>query len=164
MKILFLPVFLFGCNTPVFKESLPQILGVSKVDINSHKRIDVSGGLRKSYLLEIYDLSPTTVQVFLEGEKRLPAKEIYGPWTKSGWFNSPLKENSLYGKIASVVLISDWGSSMLKEELTRINDAISRGTIYYGFYCKPDTVQPEHVQMYILDTLSNNLYIMDSNM
>jgi hypothetical protein len=137
------------------------VLNVDNVNVKFKKRIDVSGGLRKSYLLEVYELSDNTVNNFMMSNKSLPTNNEYGPWEKYGWYNS---SENIEDAIRYIVLASDWGSDELKLQLDTINQILDTGRGFYGFYCKPSRKEPESVQLYVLDTLKNNLYIMDSNM
>jgi len=161
-KISFLILLILSsCGAGVFKNDLPDVLNIREVQILSIDRIDVSGGLRKSYLMEIYELSPNTIGSFIESEKILPDNQEYGPWEKYGWFSS---SDSISKNIELITLASDWGNKRLGVQLDTINSIIKNERGYFAFYCKPTIEEPEYVRLFVLDTFKNILYIMDSNM
>ncbi len=165
MKILYIAFFviciLFSCKSGVFENDLSTLLNVEDVQILSMERIDVSGGLRKSYLMEVYELSPSNIDSFTNSKKILPENNEYGPWEKYGWSNCHEKINE---DIKLIVLTSDWGDKKLGIKLDSINHILNNNRGYFAFYCKPTIEEPEYVQFFVLDTLKNTLYIMDSNM
>src|SRR5690348_2484153 len=93
-------LFLISCGNRVFKNELPQVLKVDKVEIEDGQNIDIYGGFGEGYTLEVYELSENTVQAFINNvSKALPnKKEDSIIWKKYDWTKSPF--DSAYVEIA----------------------------------------------------------------
>ncbi len=152
-----------GCNKPLFKEKLPEILGIPDVEIlNNNTITDVFGGFGEGYTLEVYELSKETVEAFVtESNKRLPDKKN---WQKRDWSQTPI--DTSYNEVWVMALNYYSSDKKLENHLSEIKQLVESTRAYYSFYYNPNEEVKEYiedVQLFILDTESKQLYIIESN-
>jgi len=165
-RYLFLISLLLGlsnCSKPFFKNELSQILGVDKIEIKDvHIVTDEFAGFGKSYSMEIYDLSDNTIYTFInEPSKQLPdKKEIGKKWQKHLWSETAV--DSGYNEIFGMALNYYNGDKKLENQLNEIKQLLGKTGVYYSFYYYPNKDNPNHVQLFVLDTEMKKFYAIDS--
>lgn len=168
MKKLLLAVCigsLFGCQSNVFKDDLPKILGVSNVEIQDSQGTDEFGGFGEGYTLEVYELSEKTVKAFINlTAKNLPDKKEEGKnWEKHDWSKTPI--DTSYNGVLSLVL-NYRSSTKLENQLNDIKKLLEKPDVYYSFYYYSNEEVKEYIedaQFFILDVQSRKLYTIESN-
>lgn len=150
-----------SCDTLVFKNELPEILGVNKIEIVANEVIaDISSTFGEGYGMEVYELSESTVQAFLNmTSKTLPDKGE--KWQKHDWSKVPI-DNS-FSEVLDVALGYYNRDKDLETHLNAIKKMLVQGNAYYSFYYKPDRDNPQNVQLFVLDIQKKKLYAIDSN-
>jgi len=151
-------LLLLGCDIPFFKNDLPFILDVEKVEINNIQVFDEWGGWQgDGFTLEVYRLSEKTIQCFInKSSKNLPLKKGY---QKYNWTKTPI--DSSYEEIFIMCLNYHSYNEKIELQLNKIKELIKKKEIYYSFYYKPDKNNPQNVQFFILDTQKGTLYVID---
>lgn len=160
---VFLFLFLSSCNLSYFKNDLSQILGVDKIEIENIQTFNEWGGFQgDGYILEIYTLSEKTIQAFKNNPlKNLPDKKEEGKeWQKYNWSTFPI--DSSYNEVFIMCLNYSGYGKKLKVKLDEIKRLIEKEGVYYSFYYSPDKVNPQDVQLFILDVQNRKLYAIDS--
>ena len=160
--LLIIPLFfLISCQSKVYKDDLPKILGVEDVKITNSQGIDEFAGFGEGYTLEIYELSESTINAFInDASKILPEKNgTAAGWLKHDWRSTPM--DSSYIEIFNICLNYYSGNRKLEGLIVEIKKVLQKPDVYYSFYYKPDKDSPQDVLLFILDLQSRKLYIMD---
>lgn len=160
---VFLFLFLSSCNLSYFKKDLSQILGVEKKEIKNIQNFNEIAGIQgEGYILEIYTLSEKAIQAFKNNPlKNLPDKQEEGKeWQKYNWSTFPI--DSSYNEVFIMCLNYSGYGKKLKVKLDEIKRLIEKEGVYYSFYYSPDKVNPQDVQLFILDVQNRKLYAIDS--
>jgi len=163
---MFLNVLLFlslnSCDTLVFKDELPKLLGVNKVEIISNRAIeDIPSTFGEGYGIEVYELSQNTVQSFLNRTSKVLPEKAEEKWQKYDWNKVPV-DNS-FSEVFDVALNYYNRDKALETQLNIIKKILIQGNAYCAFYYKPDRDNPQNVQFFILNLQDRKLYIIDSN-
>jgi hypothetical protein len=153
-----LAILMLGCQSSYFKDDLSNILGVKSVDIESFSSKDEFGGFGEGYTLEKYKLSKVTIDDFESIQsKRLPVKD--GGWQRYGWSRTPI--DSSFKVVIFMPLSYYDGNKKLEAVLHQVKKSLESPNVYYSFYYKPDKLNPQGVQLFILDVKSKELYAID---
>lgn len=154
-------VLLFSCQSGVFKDKLPEILGISNVEIKDNHGTDEFGGFGEGYTLEIYELSESTVNSFIDRtSKILPDKKEKATWKKYDWQKTPV--DSSYNEILIMSLNYSGGNKKLETELSEIKKVLEKPEVYYSFYYSPNKDNPQDAQFFVLDVQTGKLYVIES--
>jgi hypothetical protein len=159
---VFLFLFLSSCNLSYFKNDLYQILGVEKKEIKNIQNFnEISGIQGEGYILEIYTLSEKVIQAFKNNPlKNLPDKQEEGKeWHKYNWSTFPI--DSSYNEVFIMCLNYSGSSKKLTVKLNEIKRLIEKEGVYYSFYYSPNKVNPQDVQLFILDVQNRKLYAIE---
>jgi hypothetical protein len=158
----FLFLFLSSCSNSFFKDDLSFLLDVEKVEIENSKTLDEWAGMQgDGFILEVYDLSEKTIQAFEnKSSKELPdKKEKDENWQKYNWTTPPVDIS--FNEVFIMCLNYSSDNQELKNQLNEIKKLIEKEGVYYSFYYKPDKENPQYVQLFILDSKSRKLYMID---
>lgn len=157
--VLLLPLlFILSCQSGVFKNDLSEILGVSNVEIKNSRGADEFGGFSEGYTIEIYELSEETTKAFIaQSNKILPSKE---GWKKFDWSKTPV--DTSYTEIFGI--LNYMGGKKVENLLSEIKVLLKKTEVYYSFYYKPDKDNPQDLQLFVLDTKSKKLHIVECNL
>ncbi|PWG77918.1 hypothetical protein [Pararcticibacter amylolyticus] len=151
-------VLISGCQSSYFKDDLPQILGVEQVDIERVSSKDDFGGFGEGYTIEKYKLKKVTIDEFYRvRSKLLPFKD--GGWQRYGWSKTPI--DSLFKEVIYMPLEYYNGNKKLEPVLQHVKKALEQADVYYAFYYKPDRLNPQSVQLFVVDIQSRELYAID---
>lgn len=160
--IYFLFFLLSSCNNYFYKNDLPLILGIENVEIKNSQRIDEWAGMHgDGFILEIYELSETTIQAFINrSSKNIPNKKENGKiWKKYNWSKIPI--DSSFREIFIMCLNYSSDNQKLKAQLNEIKKLIEKEGVYCSFYYRPDSENPQNVQLFILDVKGKKIYAID---
>lgn len=157
---LFISSLFFSCQNLVYKDKLPQILGIPQIDIESSKQIDEFGGFGEGKTIEIYTLSETTVNNFInQSNKILPNKNN---WFKCDWTCN--NTDTVYKPIIDLSL-KYRGGTEIENYLAIISQLISNPNVFLSFYYNEKEVElSTQAQLMVLNVKTRKLYIIDTIM
>ena len=147
-----------SCQSTFFLDKIDEIMGVDDVEVFDRESIDVFGGFGEGYTLEVYKLSHSTIQSFLnKPSKKLPRKHSNG-WNIKDWDTSPLDND--YKEIYTLVF-DYFGNKKLTNRLKKLKNLMSGEGVYYSFYYYPDRITPIKVRFFIIDIKKDTFYAID---
>lgn len=160
----FAVVFLMtACDNNVFENNLTKIFDVDNKELRFVQGIDRFGGFGEGFTLEEYDLSEKALDIFMRKDsKALPENEEVGSnWKRKDWDITPI--DSVYNQLFLMCLSYSDGSLELKTKLDEIKQVLKKAKVYYSFYYRPDKDNPQDVRLYVLDTQTRRVYVIESN-
>lgn len=166
-KLLFVVIFsvLFSsCNILFFKNDLPQIMGLEKIEVENVKKLNEwTGEQGEGITLEVYRISQNNIRTFEDKSvKNLPDKKDGKEWQKYDWHTLPV--DSSYKGIFTMGLNYSGDNNNVRDALDEIKKLIgfnNNYNIYYSFYYRPDKENPQNVQLFILDVENRKLYAVN---
>lgn len=154
---LFLLVVFQSCSYSMKSEKdVALIIGISDVEIRSSKSSSESFLIHDFDDLEIYELSDSTINLFLNQSTFILYEDFYEKrykYQKKNWAQTPI-DTLTYAEVLDWALVSrnDYFRDKCVKQIKKL--LLSKHAYYAFYYARGD------VAFYILDTFEDKLYII----
>lgn len=152
----FTVIGLHSCYQMKDDKDLAQILGISEVHICSTKHSSEVTIPHDADDIELYNLCNSTIDLFLNHSTFVLNEDFFerrSYYKKINWTKSPI--NSIAYKDVIDLALSKRSDPLRNKWVKDISNILSSHESYYSFYYTEGDVA-----FYVLDLLSNNLYIL----
>ena len=162
--IYVLSFLLTGCqnNSLIFKDKLPEILGMQEVIVENSSIIADGYGINgEGYSIETYSISKSSLLLFKEFQLTNNPIDNGGNWISYGWKRCPI--DSASHKIYSLIVNYEPSNNEVKSAISLIISAASSNENFYAYFYKQYLENPYHVYFFIVDMKNDILYAVETH-
>lgn len=155
---------LSGCqkNSLIFKDKLPEILGVKEVIVENSSIIADGYSINgEGYTIETYAISKSSLYFFKEFQLTNNPIDNEGKWLAYGWKRCPV--DSASHEVYSLIVNYKPSNDEVKSTISLIINAESSNENFYAYFYKQNFENPYHVYFFLIDMKNGNLYVVENH-